>query len=188
MTVTTTPIYELWDVETGNLIADYADEYAALANVRAGLDDDGLAAWETVELARIEPDGTRVPVARGAALVRRALAPLDLDREALNTAKVFVATLSDPNFRRAMNDFRAELTRLFSEVATNLDDVRAAARYLSTVSGVPVRVDTEGPRVWIVTPNKSMAELLAVSAPPVPKKGDTPIRAVTDGYAVDLAA
>lgn len=185
---TTTPVYELWDVETGNLIANYAEEYAALANVRAGIDDDGLAAWETVELVRAEPDGTRMPVARGATLVRRALAPLNLDWEALDTAKVFVSTLSDPNFRRALNDFRVELRRIISEVATDLDDVRAAARYLSTVSGVTVRVDIDGPRVWIVTPSKSMAELLAVSAPPVPKKGDTPIRAVTDGYAVDIAA
>ncbi len=188
MTIVTSPIYELWDTETGDLIADYADEDSALRAVRAGVDDEGLAAWGMVELARVEQGGKRSPILRGATLAMRALQPLNVDPAAAQAAVMFVTTLADPAFRRAMVELRDELTRIVSETAADLDRVRAAARDLSRAGGVPVRVDREGPRVSLVTPNKTMAELLAIGASNAPATRDVPIRTVTDGYAVDIAA
>ena len=187
MMVTTSPVYELWDTETGNLIADYADEDAALRAVRAGINDEEPGAWEAIELVRVEPDGQRAPIAQGAALVGRALAPPSPDQEALQAAMVFIDTLSNPNFRRAIAELRIELMHMVQETAVSIESVRAATSYLSTVSGVPVRVDTEGSRVSLVTPSKTMAEFLAASAPPPPAR-DMPIRTVSEGYAVDIAA
>ncbi len=183
MTVVTAPVYELWDTETGNLIADYTDEDAALRAVRAGVSDEGPASWAAIELVRVESGGRRAPIAQGVDLVGLALAPLNRDLDALQAARVFIVTLGDPDFRRAMIELRVELARVFSEAAVNLDRVRAAAIELSKVAGVPVRVYSEGPRLTLITPDKTMAELLAIGASNGPV-----IRAVSNGYAVDIAA
>lgn len=67
-------IYELWDMETDNLINDYDDEAAALAVVRDTVERYGLQAAETLALLCERSDG-RGPVetlAMGIALVERA--------------------------------------------------------------------------------------------------------------------
>jgi hypothetical protein len=69
MTPVSSPAYELWDAETGNLIADYADEDAACLAVRAGVDDDGPEARAMVPLVRVELGEKRTPCAEGVALV-----------------------------------------------------------------------------------------------------------------------
>jgi hypothetical protein len=188
MTVATSVVYELWDTESGNLIADYDDEDAALRAVRAGVNDEGPASWETIELVRVEPGGMRTPLAQGTALVAHALAALNPDPEAIEAARVLIVTVGNPNFRRAMNGLRAALTQLLSETEADLDRVRAAVSNLSRAGGVPVGVYIEGHRISLVTPNKTMAALLAIGATNVPADRDVPVRVIADGYAVDIAA
>lgn len=72
MTATTATIYELWDVETANLISDYENEAATLQAIREGVAEDGADAWATVVLMRVEPGGMREPIAQGGDLIRRA--------------------------------------------------------------------------------------------------------------------
>ena len=73
MTVATPPVYELWDVEAGNLIADYDDESAAMLAIRESVNEDGSAAWASVELVRVSPSGERLPIAHGDDLIARAM-------------------------------------------------------------------------------------------------------------------
>lgn len=197
MTVATSPAYELWDVETGNLIADYPDEDAALRAVREGVSDEGLAPWATVALARVEPGGERVPIVQGSALAARALAGPDgtirvgggiVDPSRVQEALTLLDTLASPAFHRAMGDLRAALTRSFSETTRDMDTVRAAVVNLSRLTGVPLRVDAEGAGLVLVTPNQALAGLLAVGVPNGPRPREVPIRAVPGGYAVDIAA
>ena len=72
MTATTATIYELWDVETANLISDHENEAAALRAVCDGVVEDGIDAWVIVALMRVEPGGMREPIAQGGDLIRRA--------------------------------------------------------------------------------------------------------------------
>jgi hypothetical protein len=66
-------IFELWDVESGNLVNAWESETEALAEVRAWVDAYGPApvqAW--VLLRDDDPDRDLVVVAEGAALIERA--------------------------------------------------------------------------------------------------------------------
>ncbi|HET8524996.1 MAG TPA: hypothetical protein VFL82_17315 [Thermomicrobiales bacterium] len=68
-------IYELWDIESGNLINAWESEGEALAEVRAFLDAFGPPAVESWTLLRDDdPDQDLVVVAEGAALAARARA------------------------------------------------------------------------------------------------------------------
>ena len=71
MTVTS---YQLWDFNSGNCIGAYAEEAAALADVRAGVSEDGMAAWLSVGLLRdgILPGGAE-RIVSGPELIERAL-------------------------------------------------------------------------------------------------------------------
>ena len=51
-----TRYYELWDMEAGNLMGAYPSEALALAEVRAGLAEDGEALWHEVGL-RVAGEG-----------------------------------------------------------------------------------------------------------------------------------
>ena len=42
--------YELWDLEAGNMMRVYDSQAAALAAVRAGVDEDGADLWRVVGL------------------------------------------------------------------------------------------------------------------------------------------
>jgi hypothetical protein len=65
--------YELWDLETGNLVGGYATEAAALAVVRRAIARYGRASMATLALAR-ESRGRTTALAEGEALADRALA------------------------------------------------------------------------------------------------------------------
>ena len=57
--------YELWDLESGNLIGSYPDEATALAQVREGVSSDGTDLWREVGMLRIgerPEDAARVAV------------------------------------------------------------------------------------------------------------------------------
>jgi hypothetical protein len=66
--------YQLWDLATGNCVGAFDSEAAALAEVRAGVDEDGEASFDAVALlhAGQRPDEIQ-PIAEGRALVARAL-------------------------------------------------------------------------------------------------------------------
>jgi hypothetical protein len=66
-------VYEIWDTESGNRVAEYATEGEALAMVRmalASVPRDELLPWA---LARCDADGELEPVAEGEALIDLAL-------------------------------------------------------------------------------------------------------------------
>jgi hypothetical protein len=67
--------YELWDLTAGNLMGAYPGEEAALAEVRAGVRDDGVAAWRDVSLrfARVDGSDSR-KIAEGSESITRAVA------------------------------------------------------------------------------------------------------------------
>lgn len=197
MTLATSHVYELWDVETGNLIADFAEESAALRAVREGMNDDGLTPWATVVLARVEPSGERMSIAQGSVLVARALEGPDgtinvgglaVDASRVGTALLLLDALTNPAFFLAMRDLHAALSRSAKASLQDIDTVRSAVVNLSRATGVPVRVEADGPRLALVTPSEAMAGLLAVGVQHEPSASVVPVRAVKDGYAVDVAA
>lgn len=66
-------LYELWEVSTANLIGAYPTEEDALRVVREAAANHGrryLASWA---LAAVVPDGQTTTIARGVALISRAL-------------------------------------------------------------------------------------------------------------------
>ena len=65
--------YELWDIQTGNLVGGYETEAAALAVVRRSMTEHGRESVEALGLAR-ESRGRTKTIAVGAALVERAVA------------------------------------------------------------------------------------------------------------------
>ena len=65
--------YELWDIQTGNLVGGYETEESALAVVRRSMTEHGRESVETLGLAR-ESRGRTKTIAVGAALAERALA------------------------------------------------------------------------------------------------------------------
>jgi hypothetical protein len=63
-------LYELWDVDGGNMLGVYPDEATALAEIRAGVREDGAEAWATVGLLRVdEQPGNAQRIAEGEALI-----------------------------------------------------------------------------------------------------------------------
>jgi len=69
-------MYQLWDLTTGNCAGAYDDEATALAEVRAGVHEDGPDSFDGVALVRA---GVEVEdLGQGRALVARALAAPEL--------------------------------------------------------------------------------------------------------------
>ena len=64
--------FDLWDIESGNLIGTFEDEQEALAFVRSLLSANGLAYANALDLGWMDPDGRSRTVATGAVLVERA--------------------------------------------------------------------------------------------------------------------
>lgn len=65
-------IYELWDVESGNLVSAYETEVDALATVREMIDLHGRSYAEALALVRDDDQADVETLAIGAALVARA--------------------------------------------------------------------------------------------------------------------
>ncbi len=66
--------YELWDLDTRNLLAVFDNEEAALAAIRADLHTHGRAAVENLLLGRVEEGGGGGEIAAGEELIVRARA------------------------------------------------------------------------------------------------------------------
>lgn len=66
--------YQLWNLETSNCLGAYAEEAAALTDVRAGVSDDGMEAWLPVGFLKdgILP-GNAERIASGSEPIERAL-------------------------------------------------------------------------------------------------------------------
>jgi hypothetical protein len=64
--------YEVWDIESANLLAVYPTEEAALAFVRQVIAADGPAMVATWELARAREDQDTMSIAMGDQLADRA--------------------------------------------------------------------------------------------------------------------
>lgn len=62
--------FELWDTVSGNLVAYWATEADALADLRAAIPDRGIGALEGLVLSRGVGDGPTTVVGRGAELAR----------------------------------------------------------------------------------------------------------------------
>lgn len=218
MTAATSLGYELWELASGNQIADFDDEAAALAVVREGIAEDGADAWATVALARVEPDGERVAVAEGAALAARAqdvpaqmarapgLRPeklivpaLKIDRlrvDAERMARIaagieMYAALTNPVFSKALSDLTEMIAQAASRAYVNLEGVQAAIDALAASSGQTARLEREGHTVRIITTDETTAAVLAAAT--VPPGADLAssedrITVVADGYLVVIAA
>ena len=65
-------MFDLWDVETGNLIGTFASEAEALEIVRQLIEVNGMGYADALDLGRIANDGTTSSIATGQALVGRA--------------------------------------------------------------------------------------------------------------------
>jgi hypothetical protein len=66
--------YQLWNLQTGNMIGDFDSEAEALAFIRETVELDGEAAASNWGLAETSPDGkTSTNIGEGAALLARAL-------------------------------------------------------------------------------------------------------------------
>ena len=61
--------YELWDIDTGNMVGSFATEAEALMEVRGLLDVNGAGYVDDLALARRREDGGD-PIAQGSALAR----------------------------------------------------------------------------------------------------------------------
>ena len=66
--------YELWDLDTRNLLAVFDSEAAALASIRADLHTHGRAAVENLLLGHVEEGGGGGEIAAGEELIARARA------------------------------------------------------------------------------------------------------------------
>lgn len=63
--------FDLWDIESGNLIGTFEDEEDALSFVRKLLDANGLAYADALDLGWMDPDGASRSITTGSALVDR---------------------------------------------------------------------------------------------------------------------
>jgi hypothetical protein len=72
--------YELWDLDTRNLLAVFDSEAAALASIREDLRAHGRAAVENPLLGWAEEDGGGGEIAAGADLIAHAEAALQARR------------------------------------------------------------------------------------------------------------
>ena len=68
--------FELWDIETANLVGDYPTEEAALDVVRTSIREHGPEAVAVLALAYEDDAGETRPIAAGAALVERVQAAM----------------------------------------------------------------------------------------------------------------
>lgn len=181
MSAVATTVYELWDIESGNLIGDYAGELAALGEVRAGVREDGTALWESVALARVESGGTRTPIAQGAELIARATAIL--------TALQVIDALADFDIEAAMRAIGGVIDAL-AHTATALERAIASAQVefdlLARRSGKALHIDARTDTVTIATPDETLAGLLSarIARAPYPVQ----LRAVDKVYQIELAA
>jgi len=66
-------MYELWDLQSGNLIDTFLTEAEALAWVRRSLKDDGPGYAQGLAMLSLEAGGERLLTAQGGALVELAL-------------------------------------------------------------------------------------------------------------------
>lgn len=66
--------YELWDIEYGNLIADFSTEDEALAVVRKAIEVKGPDFITRLALGCEDDSGDSHPIAAGAARAQRAIA------------------------------------------------------------------------------------------------------------------
>ncbi len=64
--------YEIWEMRTGNLVASFGMEEAALDLVRDAVREHGEEYGLNLALVREDSDGTSTAVARGDQLVERA--------------------------------------------------------------------------------------------------------------------
>jgi len=64
--------FDLWDIESGNLISTFEDEHEALTFVRSLLSANGLAYANSLDLGWMNSDGKSHSIATGAVLVDRA--------------------------------------------------------------------------------------------------------------------
>ena len=66
--------YELWDLDSGNLIGSYETEHEALEVLRNAIDAYGKAYADAVGLGRRDDKGQVQSIAESTALAERALA------------------------------------------------------------------------------------------------------------------
>ena len=64
-------VYDLWDIETGNMIGTYPSEAEAMQIVRELLDLNGVDYAEALGLGYLDEHGNPHPIATGATLVDR---------------------------------------------------------------------------------------------------------------------
>ncbi len=76
-------VYVMWDVETGNVVGDFATEDEALAVVRELLDDNAPDYVDALSLGRTDDDGGTRLVADGQGLASMARGGLDPSRRAI---------------------------------------------------------------------------------------------------------
>ena len=70
-------LYDLWDLETANLVGTYESEQAALEDVANAVLVHGRQAVETLLHGREDDEGRSDLIAEGAVLVDRALAKVE---------------------------------------------------------------------------------------------------------------
>lgn len=192
--------YELWDTETGNCLGAYADEATALADVREGMLRDGREAWAEVGLFVTGTGEKKAELlAEGMTLLTRAEeaseiitiqgVPFDAQRLA-NVAEVLrmLDAIKGIDFEAAMRAARAALSASASDVSEgqgNLDAIRAVADLLTQTSGVTVRLDTDGRRIALITPDERMAGFLATQISRTP--GLVRMGIIENVYRIEIA-
>lgn len=181
MSAAVTSVYELWDTESGNLVGDYTGELDALVEVHEGVREDGAELWESVALARVEPDGVRTPIAEGTGLIARAAATF--------TAFQVIDALADFDLdaaMRAIDGALDALSRMTTEVERAIAPVQAAFDLLASASGTTLRIAAGTNTMTIATPDETLAGLLAarIARTPYPVH----LRAVDTIYRIELAS
>jgi len=80
-------IYDLWDVETGNIVDTYPTEADALAAVRDLLADNGPDYAQALSLGRVDERGQITLIAEGEELTRLAALPVARPRGRADSIK-----------------------------------------------------------------------------------------------------
>ena len=73
--------FQLWDIESANLIGSYADQESALAIVRHALDLHGAETVSGLSLLRQDDRGRLIKVAEGEELVHLAADTVEVDEQ-----------------------------------------------------------------------------------------------------------
>lgn len=92
------------------------------------------------------------------------------------------------DFEAAMRDACAALTAIASDVSDSqgfLGAVRAIADLLTQTSGVTVRLDTDGRRIALITPDERMAGFLATQISRTP--GLVRMGVIENVYRIEIA-